>query len=219
MAQLLNVNPTRQELLKLKRKRKMAVRGHKLLKEKRDGLMKQFMAIIREAKELRGNMEETLGEAFKSFVFASAVMRSDAMEEALSMPAKKVTLQSETKNVMSVNIPQFEYKEEGGFLSYSLGTTASDLDDSLNTFNDALKGMVKLAEIEHSAKLLAEEIEKTRRRVNALEYVFIPQIVDTIKYIQAKLNEQERGTIVTMMKVKDILNQQEQKEKEAKQAA
>lgn len=219
MAELLNVNPTRQELLKLKRRKKMAVRGHKLLKEKRDGLMKQFMAIIREAKDLRGTMEETLGEAFKSFVFASADMRADAMQEALSLPAKKVTLQSETKNVMSVNIPQFEYKEEGGFLSYSLGTTASDLDDSLNTFSKALQDMIKLAEIEHSAKLLAEEIEKTRRRVNALEYVFIPQMVATIKYIEAKLNEQERGTIVTMMKVKDLIEEAEQQKHLQQQAA
>lgn len=212
---LLNVNPTRQELLKLKRKEKMAVRGHKLLKEKRDGLMKQFMAIIREAKALRQTMEDTVGEAFKSFVFASADMRPEAMEEALAMPAKKITLQSETKNVMSVNIPQFKYKEEGGFLSYSLGTTASDLDESLEAFNKALEDMIKLAEIEHSAKLLAEEIEKTRRRVNALEYVFIPQIQETTKYIEAKLNEQERGNIVTLMKVKDIIERQEEADRTA----
>jgi len=205
----LNVNPTRQEFLKLKKKLKMASRGHKLLKEKRDGLMKQFMETIREAKALRKTMEDTLGEAFKSFVFASADMRPEAMQEALAMPAKKITLESETKNVMSVNIPIFTYKEEGGFLSYSLGTTAADLDDSLRTFSDALQDMIKLAQIEHSAKLLAEEIEKTRRRVNALEYVFIPQIEETIKYIQSKLNEQERGTVVTLMKVKDILEAQE----------
>jgi len=187
----------------------MASRGHKLLKEKRDGLMKQFMETIREAKALRKTMEDTLGEAFKSFVFASADMRPEAMQEALAMPAKKITLESETKNVMSVNIPIFTYKEKGGFLSYSLGTTAADLDDSLRTFSDALQDMIKLAQIEHSAKLLAEEIEKTRRRVNALEYVFIPQIEETIKYIQSKLNEQERGTVVTLMKVKDILEAQE----------
>ncbi len=205
----LNVNPTRQEFLKLKKKLKMASRGHKLLKEKRDGLMKQFMETIREAKALRKTMEDTLGEAFKSFVFASADMRPEAMQEALAMPAKKITLESETKNVMSVNIPIFTYKEKGGFLSYSLGTTAADLDDSLRTFSDALQDMIKLAQIEHSAKLLAEEIEKTRRRVNALEYVFIPQIEETIKYIQSKLNEQERGTVVTLMKVKDILEAQE----------
>lgn len=172
--------------------------------------MKQFMTIIREAKQLRKQMEKTLGEAFQNFVFASADMDYKSMEEALSMPAKKITLQSETKNVMSVNIPVFSYQEEGDFLSYSLGSTASDLDSSLETFNDALKDMIKLSEIEHSAKLLAEEIEKTRRRVNALEYVFIPQQQETIKYIQAKLNEQERGTIVTLMKVKDIIEKQEQ---------
>lgn len=206
---MLNVNPTRQELLQLKRKTKMAERGHKLLKEKRDGLMKQFMEIIREAKDLRIGIEEILGQAFKTFVFASADMRAEVVEEALSMPTKQVKLLSEVRNVMSVRIPIFEYKEAGDFLSYSLGTTSADLDESLHIFDQALKDMIKLAEIEHSAKLLAEEIEKTRRRVNALEYVFIPRMHETMKYIQAKLNEQERGSIVTLMKVKELIEKQE----------
>ena len=212
---ILNINPTRQELIKLKRKQKTAIRGHKLLKEKRDGLMKQFMEIIREAKEMRKSMEDQLAKGFESFVFAAADMRPEVMEEALSLPAKKTSLQSTTKNVMSVNVPQFKFKEEGDFLCYSLKSTPSDLDEALKKFNEALPEMIKLAQVEHSAKLLAEEIEKTRRRVNALEYVLIPNNQETIKYITAKLNEQERGTIITLMKVKDQMAKAEEMAKTA----
>lgn len=199
----LNINPTRMELLKLKRRLRTAERGYKLLKDKRDGLMKEFMAIIRQAKEYREKIETILGQGFKSFVFASADMQPEMMNEALAVPTKKITLEATTKNVMSVNIPQLSYTEEGEPLCYSLLSTPSDLDTSLLIFSAALEDMVKLAEIEHSARLLAEEIEKTRRRVNALEYVFIPDIKETIKYIETKLTEQERGVIITLMKVKE----------------
>lgn len=205
----LNVNPTRQELLKLKIKLKTALRGHKLLKEKRDGLMKEFMGKIKEAKRLRQETEKDLAGAFRAFAFAAADMRKEVIEEALCYPQKKVSLEAKTKNVMSVMIPEFEVKEEGDFLSYSLSTTSSVLDDSLKTFSDIIKDLITLAELEHSCRLLAIEIEKTRRRVNALEYVFIPEMQETIRYITAKLNEQERGTIVTLMKVKDIIEKQQ----------
>lgn len=201
----LNVNPTRQELLLLKKKLKTAQRGYKLLKEKRDGLMKQFLSIIREAKEMRINIEDALSAGFKSFTYAAADMRPEFLEEALLVPTVKTELKAKTKNVMSVNIPQFKFAMEGDYLSYGLMSTATELDNSLSKFSDALKEMVRLAEIEHSAKLLAEEIEKTRRRVNALEYVTIPNIQETVKYIQAKLNEQERSEKVVMMKVKDLI--------------
>jgi V/A-type H+/Na+-transporting ATPase subunit D len=167
--------------------------------------MKAFMEVIREAKELRQKIEAELGDGFKYFLFASAQMRSSEVHEALMWPGMKTTLQAKTRNVMSVEIPEFEYNEEGDWLNYSLTQTNSGLDKSLATFAEALKEMVKLAEIEHSAKLLAEEIEKTRRRVNALEYVFIPDMRETIKYITAKLNEQERGAIVGLMRIKDII--------------
>lgn len=209
MANKLNVNPTRQEFLKLKIKLRTAQRGHKLLKEKRDGLMKSFMAIIREAKTLREDIEKELGQGFFSFIFFSAKMRQSQIKEALAVPTKTVTLSAKTKNVMGVEVPLFEYQEEGDFLSYDLATTSTSLDRALDTFSNALQKMVKLAEIEHSAKLLAAEIEKTRRRVNALEYVFIPDMEETIKYIQAKLNEQERSTIITLMKVKQIIEKQQ----------
>lgn len=209
MANKLNVNPTRQELLKLKVKLKTAKRGHKLLKEKRDGLMKNFMAIIRQAKDVREKIEQELGQGFFSFIFFSAKMRRTAINEALLVPTKKVSLDAKTKNVMGVEVPVFDYQEEGNFLSYDLATTSTSLDRALQTFSTALKTMVKLGEIEHSAKLLAAEIEKTRRRVNALEYVFIPDMQETIKYITAKLNEQERASIIAMMKIKDVMAKQE----------
>lgn len=204
----LNVNPTRQELLKLKIKLKTALRGHKLLKEKRDGLMKEFMGKIKAAKDLREEVEKNLSGAFKNFTFAAADMRKEVIEEALAYPQKKVTMTAKTKNVMSVMIPEFEVKEEGDFLSYSLATTSSSLDSSLKTFSDIIKNLINLAQLEHSCRLLATEIEKTRRRVNALEYVFIPEMQTMIRYITAKLNEQERGTVVTLMKVKDIIEKQ-----------
>ena len=215
MANKLNVNPTRQELLKLKVKLKTAKRGHKLLKEKRDGLMKSFMEIIREAKGLRLEIDEQLGRGFFSYIFFSAKIRHSVINATLAAPSKKVSLEARTKNVMGVEVPVFEYKEEGHFLSYDLASTSTSLDRALETFSKALPKMVKLAEIEHSAKLLAEEIEKTRRRVNALEYVFIPNMQETLKYIQDKLNEQERGTLITLMKVKQLIEAQEQQEQEA----
>ncbi len=209
MANALHVNPTRQELLKLKRKLKTSERGFKLLKDKRDGLMKQFMEIIREAKDLRENVEKQLAVGFRSYLFASAKTRPELLKAAFLMPSKKAYLSAEVKNVMSVEVPVFEYKEEGDFLSYGFALTSSELDVAMKSFSDTLKDMVRLAEVEHSAKLLAQEIEKTRRRVNALEYVFIPRMKETIRYIQDKLAEQERGTIITLMKVKDIIEKAE----------
>jgi len=200
------------ELLQLKRKLITAKRGHKLLKEKRDGLMKEFLKIIKEAKSLREKIDINLNIAFKDFIFASADMSPQEMESALAYPAQEVILEASTKNVMSVDIPVFKYHTKGTitgkeneFLCYSLATTHSGLDTSLKTLSETLADMIKLAEIEHSASLLASEIEKTRRRVNALEYVFIPNTEETIKYISAKLNEQERSSITALMKVKDII--------------
>jgi len=190
------------ELIRLKAKLKVARRGHKLLKEKRDGLMKEFMGIIREAKEVRGRVESKMAEGFRAFLVAAADMRPEVLETALLWPAKKISLEVKTKNVMSVITPEFSYKEEGDFVCYSLATTSSGLDTSLRIFSDSLADIVKLAQIEHSARLLAAEIEKTRRRVNALEYVFIPEMEKNIKSISSKLDEQERSALVSLMRVK-----------------
>jgi V/A-type H+/Na+-transporting ATPase subunit D len=205
---ILKVNPTRMELIKLKRKLTTAKRGHKLLKEKRDGLMKEFMAIIRQAKALREEIEEKMGGGFKAFAFTSAEMGRDEVFEALFVPTRETSLLAKTKNVMSVNVPVFKYHEDGRFDAYSLGTTSGQLDTALKIFSESLKSMVELAEKEHSAKLMAAEIEKTRRRVNALEYVFIPNMKETLKYITAKLNEQERSSIITVMKIKQEMDKQ-----------
>ncbi|MFH1713499.1 MAG: V-type ATP synthase subunit D [Candidatus Jacksonbacteria bacterium] len=202
---MLNVNPTRMELLRLKRKLKTAQRGHKLLKEKRDGLMKEFMVIIREAKAARQKIEEILSQAFRAFLFAKADLGKETVEEALMSPTKKISLTASQKNIMSVKIPEFELHEKGDHFCYSFLSTTSDIDYSLKTFSEALKDLVKLAEIEHSARLLSYEIEKTRRRVNALEYVFIPEMRQTSRYIEAKLAERERSEKVVLMKVKDII--------------
>lgn len=199
------VNPTRMEMLKLKKRLKIAEQGYKLLKDKRDGLMKEFIQIVKEAKRLRKEIEPELKKALQSFVFSSASAAPWKIDEVLSTPRKKISLQTQTKNVMGVNIPLFDYKEEDNFISYSLAQTPADLDESIEIFSIVFKKMVELAQIEHSAKLLALEIEKTRRRVNVLEYVFIPNIKETIKYISAKLSEQERGALITLMKIKKAL--------------
>src|SRR4030042_53344 len=208
----LNINPTRMELLQLKKKLLTAKRGHKLLKEKRDGLMKEFLKIIKEAKALREKIDQELNLGFQDFIFASADMRPESMEEALCYPAQEIVLEAGTKNGMSVEIPVLKYYTKGTitgkeneFLCYSLATTSSGLDTSLKLFHQTLTDMIKLAEIEHGASLLATEIEKTRRRVNALEYVFIPNTQETIKYISSKLSEQERCSITALMRVKEII--------------
>ncbi len=208
MANKLNINPTRQELLSLKTRLKTTQNGHKLLKEKRDGLMKSFMSIIREAQSLRIKIEKEMGDSFFSFIFFASKVDRAIVEESLIAPTKSIKFQALTKNVMGVDLPSFDYKEEGGFLCYDLATTSTSLDRSLIKFSEILKDMVKLAEIEHSAKLLAIEIEKTRRRVNALEHVFIPDIKETIKYIADKLGEQERASIITLMKVKENISEE-----------
>lgn len=201
----LNINPTRMELLKLKVKLQVALRGHKLLKEKRDSLMREFLTIIKQAKELREKIEKDMSKAFEIFIFAATQNRREVIEEALICPAKKISLSAKIRNITNVRVPQFELLTEGDFLSYGLATTPSDLDESLIIFEKTIKEMVALAEIEHSAHLLSQEIERTRRRVNALEYVFIPNIRVTIKYITVKLDEQERSAMIALMQVKKAI--------------
>ncbi len=194
------------ELIRLKTKLKVAKRGHKLLKEKRDGLMKEFMTVIREAKVMRDKVENKMADGFRAFIVAAADMRPQTLETALLWPSKKITLDVKTKNVMSVITPEFSYKEEGDFVCYSLATSSSGLDTSLKIFSDSLADIVKLSKIEHSARLLAAEIEKTRRRVNALEYVFVPEMEQNIRNISNKLDEQERSALAGLMRVKASMN-------------
>jgi len=205
----LDVKPTRMELLNLKKRHKSAKRGHKLLKDKQDGLMKQFMEIIREAKASRREVEEKLGSAFKNFMFASSMMLPEMLESALLYPSAKIELEVKTKNVMSVYIPYFDIKQEGGILNYGYLQTSGELDISLSAFQDVFPLLIKLAEIEKQAERLAAELETTRRRVNALEYKLIPDLEETLKFITMKLAETERSTIVGVMRIKAMIEEQE----------
>ncbi len=199
---ILNVNATRMALLTLKKKIKSAKRGHKLLKDKQDGLMQKFMEIIREAQDIRVEVEDKLGAAFKNFIHASSLMEEEFLEGALLYTSAKTQLSVQTKNVMSVRIPQFKLETSGEVVNYSFLQTSGELDVALQSFQDVFPLLIKLAEIEKSAEALAEELEKTRRRVNALEYRMIPDLEDTIKFIQMKLGEMERGAVVNAMVVK-----------------
>jgi len=206
----LDVKPTRMELLNLKKRLKSAQRGHKLLKDKQDGLMQKFMGIIREAKVTRREVEEKLGSAFKNFMFASSMMDPAMLETALLYPSAKMELEVETKNVMSVHIPYFKIKQEGDILNYGYLQTSAELDMALKSFQDVFPLLMRLAEIEKQAERLAEELETTRRRVNALEYKMIPDLTETLKFISMKLAEQERSTIVGVMVIKAMIEAAEE---------
>lgn len=204
----LNVNPTRMEMTRLKKLHKTATRGHKLLKDKLDELMKQFLEIVKENKRLREEAEEALEKAYKSFVIARAVMSEEYMGEALMMPKQSVSVDVSQRNVMSVNVPVFDFKTEGNekeIYPYGLAFTSGELDSATEAFSFAMEPLLKLAESEKSAQLMAQEIEKTRRRVNALENVMIPNYEETIKYISMKLEENDRASTTRLMKVKDMI--------------
>lgn len=219
------VNPTRMELGRQKKKLKTAMKGHKLLKDKRDELMRQFLDLVRENMALRQKVEAGIQAANKNFVVAKAGMSEETLHTALMAPKQEVYLNTDRKNVMSVEIPVFEYKtrtaDENDIYSYGFAFTSSDLDDAVKSLADILPDMLKLAETEKACQLMAAEIEKTRRRVNALEHVIIPQAQENIKYITMKLDENERSTQIRLMKVKDMMLEEAHhyKEKQAARAA
>lgn len=203
----LNVNPTRMELRRLKARLKTAVRGHKLLKDKSDEMIRQFMVYARKNKQLRMETEAALSDALKGFMLARAVSDDQVIEEAVAMPASFVETEVSTKSVMSVEVPSIKIKERKAqdMFPYSFSSVTAELDDSIVTLNGVVAKMVELAEVEKTCNMLADEIEKNRRRVNALEYVMIPELEETIKYISMKLEEQERSNVVRLMKVKDMI--------------
>lgn len=203
----LNVNPTRMELRRLKARLKTATRGHKLLKDKSDEMIRQFMLLIRENKRLREEVERELSVALKEFMLARAVTGDTVIEEALAMPSVKAELNTSEKNVMSVNVPCLGVveREKKDLYPYSFATVTAELDSSIASLSTLLGKMLKLAEVEKSCNMLADEIEKNRRRVNALEYVMIPQLEETIKYITMKLDENERSSTIRLMKVKSMI--------------
>ena len=202
-------NPTRMELTRLKGKLKTAQRGHKLLKDKRDELMKQFLDTVREVRTLRAQVEEELMRVHSSFTVASALMSGKALEQALMYPTQGVELDMTFRNVMSVNVPIYHYKtrtdDAGDIFPYGFAATSGELDGAVAALGEVFQSMLQLAQIEKTAQLMAEEIEKTRRRVNALEYVVIPKTEEAIRYISMKLDENDRATTTRLMKVKDML--------------
>lgn len=208
----MNVSPTRMELTRLKKRLKTATRGHKLLKDKRDDLMKKFLELVRKNKEFREIVEAKVMRMYSGFAVASAVMSPEMLEEALMLPKENVALNVETRNVMSVNVPVFEFSTDVENLtdiySYGFNFTSGELDFSVDALRDTLPYLLQLAQMEKSAQLLAEEIEKTRRRVNALEYVQIPMLHETIKHISMKLEENERGNTSRLMKIKAMMVEQ-----------
>lgn len=205
----LKVTPTRMNLNNLKERLATSKRGYKLLKDKQDELMRQFLELIRKNKELRQEVEEELSASFKDFLLASAFMSPEFMEEAVSFPTQKVGVDISIKNVMSVRIPKMEFKVEenknASMFPYGYAQTSAGLDKAIKGLNHVMDKLLELAEIEKTTQLLADEIESTRRRVNALEYRTIPDLEETIKYIRSKLEEDERATISRLMKVKDII--------------
>ena len=218
----IRVNPTRMEMKKLQTRYTTARRGHKLLKDKRDELMKQFLEVVREDKALRERVENALEVYYKGFSVASASANPKMLEEALIYPKKEGSLEVTYKNMMSVTVPEFSYSasesEDAAAQSfnYGLAFTSGDLDVSLRELNGILEDLLRMAELEKQAQLLAEEIEKTRRRVNALEYIMMPQYLAAIKTIKMKLDENERGNTTRLMKVKDMmLEEQRRKGKQA----
>ena len=205
----MQVNPTRMELTRLKKKLATATRGHKLLKDKRDELMRQFLDRVRENRRLRLQVEAGIRSANQDFMLARAAMQDAALNTALLAPKQKVSLECSVENVMSVEVPKFTFHtrspQEGDMFSYGFAFTSGDLDDAVESLANVFPAMLRLAESEKACQLMAAEIEKTRRRVNALEHVMIPQLQETIRYISMKLDENERSTQVRLMKVKDMM--------------
>ena len=214
-----NVTATRMSLLKLKDQKKVAERGHKLLKDKQDGLMQEFLKIIHRAKDLRLQVEEALNQANQFFLEAQAIMPRAFLENTLAVASQTLHLKVKTKNVMSVRIPEFELETSGNALHYGLTQTRGELDVAIKAFAKVFEMLIQLAEIEKSAENLSFEIEKTRRRVNALEHFLIPDIKETLKFIKMKLGETERSAIVQVMIIKDMLERCEKQKRQQQDAA
>ena len=216
------INPTRQELTRLKGRLRTAQRGHKLLKDKRDELMKQFMDVVRENRALRRKVEESLMRANGSFTVAAALMSPEMLEQSLLYPKESVSVDMTFQNIMSVDVPRYQFHTKsqaaGEVYPYGFAQTSGELDDAVDEMARVFQDMLRLAEVEKTSQLLAQEIEKTRRRVNALEYVKIPEMQANIKYITMKLDENERSNTIRLMKVKDMLLKESIQERRAEDA-
>ncbi|MCJ7646657.1 V-type ATP synthase subunit D [bacterium] len=199
------VNPTRMELLKLKKRLILARRGHRLLRDKQDELMRNFLSLIEKIKELRLTVERGLFEAYGSFLIARSTMGRESLEEALMGSRLETSLEVTYVPLLNLRVPSYELKMDGDYFSYGLFTTSMELDRALKSYRELIPKMVELAEKERRLEMLSYEIERTRRRVNALEHILIPNIIETISYISMKLEELERSNLIRLMKIKDIV--------------
>ncbi len=202
----IQAKPTRMELSNLKKRRQVAVRGHKMMKDKRDELVRRFIVYARRNKELRDEVEEKLSVAMRSFVLARASMSGAEIEEALMYPARAASVDAQTTSVLSIPVPKLAMETQEGYsYPYGYATTGAELDAAVQQLAESLPLLLELAEVEKACSRLADEIEKTRRRVNALEYVMIPQFNETIRSIQMKLEENDRQNTTRLMKTKEML--------------
>lgn len=201
----LDIPPTRMQLLRLKKRGTIARRGHKLLKDKQDELMRRILELVGKIRDARLHIEQDLKSAFGYFYFASSKQSPKATDEALLATTKSITVDYTTERVLNLKIPKFKQTISGGLIGYGFMTTSGDLDLALLKIDQLISKLLELAELEKALELLATEIEKTRRRVNALEYILIPSIDETIKFINLKLSEMERGDLTRLMRVKEIV--------------
>jgi len=205
----LAVSATRMQLLRLRKRLALARRGHKLLKDKQDAMMRQFMELVKSVKGMRARVEDQLQAAFQSFLLARSTMPDQLVEEAICMPGMQLSLKVGQRQILNVRVPVLEPIVEGSIRCYGFVGTSGDLDISLRFLGGVLEQSLKLAEAEKTIQLLADEIEKTRRRVNALEYILIPDLIETIRYITMKLSEMERSNLSRLMRIKNIIRAQE----------
>lgn len=213
---ILNVNLTRIESINMKKSLKTAQRGHKLLKDKLDELIKKIIELVQKNEQLRKKTDEMLTNAYQNFMLAKAVMGEEGIEEALVIPKQAVSVNISENSIMSVKIPQFDFKKEAeentnNKILYGFAYTTSELDKAIESFSEVAENLLELAQNEKAIELISAEIEKTRRRVNAIENVTIPNYIDTIKYIQLKLSEDERASTSRLMKIKDMLMENKKK--------
>ena len=220
----LNVNPNRMEMTRLKGRLVTSKRGHKLLKDKQDELMRQFIDLVRRNNRLRKEVEEELMAAYKDFVLVGAITSPEFLEAAVMFPRESIALELSSKNIMSVTVPLMTFTRSGGegdssdIYPYGFYGTSDELDRALQKLSLLLPKLLELGQVEKTCNLMADEIEKTRRRVNALEYMTIPQLEETIRYIQMKLDENERSNLARLMKFKSMAAEALAKEEAAKAA-
>ena len=204
-AMIMNVSPNRMELLGLRRRLAVARRGHKLLKDKLDALIQEFIAVVREVQELRRSVESRLELTYGKALRAFGSMAPEALDAALSAPASVLDIRVKEINLMSVRMARLQSERTGRLFPYGFEGTAAELDAAVLKFNDLLPDLIRLAELEKTVERLADEIEKTRRRVNALEHVLIPNLEDTVRFITLKLDEMARSTVSALMRIKEII--------------